>query len=330
MRMDGIAFPPRSSVKHDAVLDVSQTNRLSLCVDGQIMDYDLQQTNISAPVGNLPIRFTFSNGWVFVVDKDTHVDQFLEKIRKASVLDKVESNSLAWLLSAVACVALIIGTYLYVIPWMSDRLAEAIPHRVSVILGDKVLEHLDNSWEPSKISHERQDLIRQRIKGHVESLGEFPYPITVVFRSSKMGANAFALPGGKIVLLDKLVALAGNEQQLDSVILHELGHIHHNHVMKNLVYSSLLSVGVAVLTGESSGIVDTLASVGVFLSSNSHSRDAETQADHYAKKAMVLIYGHSEPMVEMFEKMHMDAINMPEWLSTHPDLDQRIRTIREP
>lgn len=34
-------------------------------------------------------------------------------------------------------------------------------------------------------------------------------------------------PGGKIVLLDDLVTLAENEQQLDSIILHELGHVHH-------------------------------------------------------------------------------------------------------
>lgn len=133
------------------------------------------------------------------------------------------------------------------------------------------------------------------------------------------------------MLLDELVLLAKTPEQLDSIILHELGHVHHRHMLKRLVHSSVLSIGVALLTGESSGVVDNLVGIGVFTLSNGQSRDAEQEADQYAKQAMQAIYGSSEPLAEMFELFQQqETIEVPAWLSTHPDLEQRIDAARQP
>ncbi|WP_333005644.1 M48 family metallopeptidase [Vibrio coralliilyticus] len=330
MLFDGVAFPPRSSERHLAKLDVTQANALSLRVDGKIISCDQQYADISVPVGNLPVRFKFPDGWVFVVERTAEVSHWLERNRRSSTIDKMETNWLAWLLSAVVCIGVVLGSYFYVLPWTSEKVANAIPDYVAVALGDKVLESFDNSWQESELSSQEQQAIRQRVAQHVTQLKALPYPIEVVFRSSELGANAFALPGGKIVLLDDLVTLAENEQQLDSIILHELGHVHHRHMIKRLVHSSLLSVGVAVLTGESSGVVDNLAGLGVFFLSNGHSRDAELEADAYARQAMVDIYGSSEPMAEMFELFRQqERLEMPEWMNSHPDFELRIQAARE-
>ncbi|MCG9680571.1 M48 family metallopeptidase [Vibrio sp. Isolate24] len=330
MMFDGVAFPPRSSERHPAKLDVTQANALSLRVEGQIISCDQQYAEISVPVGNLPVRFKFPDGWVFVVERTTEVSHWLERNRRSSAIDKMEANWFAWLLSAVVCIGVVLGSYFYVLPWTSDKVANAIPDYVAVALGDKVLESFDNSWQESELSQQEQQAIRQRVAQHVTQLEALPYPIEVVFRSSELGANAFALPGGKIVLLDDLVTLAENEQQLDSIILHELGHVHHRHMMKRLVHSSLLSVGIALLTGESSGVVDNLAGVGVFFLSNGHSREAEIEADVYAIQAMQAIYGSSAPMAEMFELFRQQGeLEIPEWMSTHPDFKHRIDAARQ-
>ncbi|MCG9684967.1 M48 family metallopeptidase [Vibrio sp. Isolate23] len=330
MMFDGVAFPPRSSERHPAKLDVTQANALSLRVEGQIISCDQQYAEISVPVGSLPVRFKFPDGWVFVVERTTEVSHWLERNRRSSTIDKMEANWFAWLLSAVVCIGVVLGSYFYVLPWTSDKVANAIPDYVAMALGDKVLESFDNSWQESELSQQEQQAIRQRVAQHVTQLEALPYPIEVVFRSSELGANAFALPGGKIVLLDDLVSLAENEQQLDSIILHELGHVHHRHMMKRLVHSSLLSVGVALLTGESSGVVDNLAGVGVFFLSNGHSREAEIEADVYAIQAMQAIYGSSASMAEMFELFRQQGgLEIPEWMSTHPDFKQRIDAARQ-
>lgn len=228
-----------------------------------------------------------------------------------------------------ACIAVVLGGYYYALPWVSDKVAYAIPDSVSVVLGEKVLESLDSRWEPSELSKAEQEAIRSRVEQHLTQLEALPYQVEIVFRSSELGANAFALPGGKIVLLDELVALSKNQQQLDSIILHELGHIHHRHMLKRLVYSSVLSVGVALLTGESSGIVDNLAGASVFVLSSGYSREAEIQADAFAREAMLKVYGDAKPMAEMFELFRNQGYEeLPEWLSTHPDLDKRIEAAK--
>ncbi|MFD2016752.1 M48 family metallopeptidase [Vibrio olivae] len=76
-----------------------------------------------------------------------------------------------------------------------------------------------------------------------------PFSIEIEFRSSPGESNAFALPGGKMVILDDLVAMMENPRQLDAIIMHELGHIYHRHMLTRLVQSSIISVAVAVMTG---------------------------------------------------------------------------------
>lgn len=330
MLISGTAFPPKSSVRYEAELDVTQPDCLCLHVDDLIVSCDMKYVDISVPVGHLPIRFKFPDGWVFIAERTTQMTQWLQRHRKVGVVDKIESNVFAWLLSAVVCLGVILGGYYYGLPWVSEKVALVVPDSVAVALGDEILDAFDDQWEESQLSDLQQEAIRQRVESHLESLEALPYPLEIVFRSSEMGANAFALPGGKIVLLDQLIELADNEQQLDSIILHEIGHIHHRHMMEKLVHSSLLSVGVALITGESSGIVDNLAGLGVFFLSNGHSRGAESEADSYAKHAMITVYGSSEPMAEMFELFQdQEMVEIPEWLSSHPDFEQRIQEARE-
>lgn len=330
MRVKGSAFPPRSSARQNAELDFTQANFLTLEVENESTRSDLQWVEISVPVGNLPIRFKFPDGWVFVVDRTPQINQWLKANKKSGLVDKFEANIFAWLISAIFCIGLVVGSYVYALPWASQKVASLLPDYVAVTLGDKVLESFDEHWQKSELSQQQQQQIKHRLKQNFNQLAPLPYPIEVVFRTSDMGANAFALPGGKVVILDQMVELAKDTQQLDSIILHEVGHIYHKHMLEKLVHSSLLSVAVSLLTGESSGIIDNLAGIGVFILSNGHSQEAELEADEYAKQSMRTIYGTSEPMAEMFELFSEQGdIEIPQWLSSHPDFKQRIEAARK-
>lgn len=328
MRVKGKAFPPNSSVQFDAELDISRANFLNIITEDNNVCCELRWIEISKPVGSLPIRFKFKDGWVFVAERSPQLNKWLKENRRAGIIDRLEANVFAWLLAAVACLATIGGSYVYLLPWVSEKVANAVPDYIAVALGDEILEGFDGQWQASKLTELQQQQITTRLNQHIQQLDPLPYPVQLIFRSSDIGANAFALPGGKIVLLDQMVQLAKTPQQLDSIILHEVGHIHHRHMLKKLVHSSLLSVGVALLTGESSGIVDNLAGVGVFILSNGHSQDAETEADQFARQSMMAIYGSSEPMADMFRLFKQQGeTDLPQWFRSHPDFDQRIESV---
>ncbi|GHY22820.1 M48 family metallopeptidase [Vibrio cholerae] len=331
MRITGTAFPPRSSLRCEAELDLSQTHFLALHVDGEIISCAQSDAKISAPVGKLPIRFQLPSGWVFVCERNAPLNSWLEQHNKPGWVDRLEGKWSAWLIAVVLGIGLCVWAYVAFLPWLSKEVAERVPESAAVVLGEKILQTLDRDLKPSELSLAQQDEIKQRVFSHLNQLEPLPYPIKVEFRHSDIGANAFALPGGTLVLLDELVLLAKTPEQLDSIILHELGHVHHRHMLKRLVHSSVLSIGVALLTGESSGVVDNLVGIGVFTLSNGQSRDAEQEADQFAKQAMQAIYGSSEPLAEMFELFQQqETIEVPAWLSTHPDLKQRIDAARQP
>lgn len=328
----GLAHPPRSSARLAAELDIAQSGFLALHVDGDIISASLDNITISDRVGSLPRKITFPNGWLFVPSDNHELESYLAKHGEKSWLSKLERHVGAIFASMVLIVAMTVGVFSHGIPWLTQTIVNNLPPSVSEVVGEQVLETLDKQWlSPSELAPNTQDEIRKRFAAYVAQLPN-DYVVTpkVVFRSWDNGPNAFALSDGTVVVLDSLVELADSSLQLDSILLHELGHVHHQHVMHSLVHSSLISLSVALLTGESSGVIDNLASVGVFVFSNGLSQQAEHQADQYAVKNMWQVHGSAEAMIEMFKGFQtLSDGELPKWLSSHPELDERIEAVRQ-
>ncbi len=327
----GAAYPPRLSQRCPADMEISE-GQISLVCDGNIVSQtSLQQISLSDSVGNLPVRVSFPDGWVFVPEENDDIRELLQKKGKKSLrIRQIESNLWLIFVSVVFCVAMLFAGYRYAIPWISHYAARMLPDSVPVFVGDKVLEQLGGQFKESHIPAEQQQAIRKRVALLQQQLPDMPFPVQIEFRGSDI-ANAFTLPGGKIVLLDPLVDLAQSDQQLDGVILHEMGHVYHRHVMERLVESSLIAVVVASLTGDTSGVVHQMIGAGVFVMNTGLSRDMERQADQFAKQAMLKVYQTSEPMAEMFELLQQQQMqHIPDWLSTHPDFAERIHAMRKP
>lgn len=251
-------------------------------------------------------------------------------IRAADWITRMENSSRVAVVSTVILILLMSGGFVYGIPWVSQKVVMFLPDTVATHVGKQVLATLDEKWfEPSELPLSQQQEIRQRFQSHVDSLvadGEaFPYPPDVVFRHWAGGVNAFALSNGTIIVTDDIVEAMATPAQLDSVLFHELGHVKYEHVMQSVIRTSLLSVAVALVTGESSGVIDNLVGAGVFLFANGYSRTHEQAADQYAANVMMEVYGTTAPMRAMLQLLQNAHPNhIPEWLSTHPDINARI------
>lgn len=180
--------------------------------------------------------------------------------------------------------------YRYGTPWAATQLTRFVPIGWETSIAENVLKGMDDgTLKPSKLPRERQDQLKARFDALVQqtprTLHRYPDyrpSLSLEFRSG-MGANAFALPGGKIVMTDGIVKAAADkglpDDALVGVLAHEIGHVVHRHTTRMVVEQGVLNMGMGLALGDVSGIVSTGASV---LTGLAYSRSHEREADCYA------------------------------------------------
>ncbi|MFY3386247.1 M48 family metallopeptidase [Paracidovorax sp. MALMAid1276] len=184
--------------------------------------------------------------------------------------------------------------YRYGTPWAATQLTRFVPLSWEVAMAENALQQMDDgTLKPSKLPKERQDQLKARFDTLVQqapkTLHRYPDyrpPLSLEFRSG-MGANAFALPGGKIVMTDGIVKAAADKGMDDTalvgVLAHEIGHVMHRHTTRMVVEQGVLNIGLGLALGDVSAIVSTGASV---LTGLAYSRSHEREADCYAIAVM--------------------------------------------
>ena len=96
--------------------------------------------------------------------------------------------------------------------------------------------------------------------------------------------NAFAAPGGKIIFTRGILEKADTPEEFAGVLAHEIGHVAHRHPEAQLVRMTGLQVLISVMSGTSGG--DFTSNVAALAALLRYSRDAEREADAYARQAM--------------------------------------------
>ena len=180
--------------------------------------------------------------------------------------------------------------YRYGTPWAATQITRFVPLTWETSVAENVLQQMDDgTLKPSKLPPERQAQLKARFETLVQhtsaTLHRYPGykpPLTLEFRSG-MGANAFALPGGKVVMTDGIVKAAAEkglpDDALVGVLAHEIGHVVYRHTTRMVVEQGVLNMGLGLALGDVSAIASTGASV---LTGLAYSRNHEREADCYA------------------------------------------------
>jgi predicted Zn-dependent protease len=145
--------------------------------------------------------------------------------------------------------------------------------------------------------------------------------------------NAFAMPGGKIGIMEGILKAARNQDQLAAVIGHELAHVTLKHGRKDLGRSKFIGVGIQVaavlIGGGNQGTTYTAyealnqgAAYGLILP---FSRDQESDADVVGLDFMARAGFDPRQAVPLWQNMKEEAgESPPEFMSTHPSGEKRI------
>ena len=100
---------------------------------------------------------------------------------------------------------------------------------------------------------------------------DLPYPVDVSIAEIDM-ANAFAAPGGFIVVGNKLIAEMHTAEELAGVVAHEMAHIAERHPMSRVVRVLGISLLLEIFSGGNSGAVEAVTQGASLLLMFSHSR----------------------------------------------------------
>lgn len=233
--------------------------------------------------------------------------------------------------SLAGLVIVIAAFYAWGIPWAAGAALGLIPESADRAVGEVAMRSLDEQlMKPSALPAAEQRRLREAFARALEAQPAGSVPAhRIEFRKSRIGPNAFALPGGSIVITDELVALVdGDAAVVTGVLGHELGHVKHRDGMRMLLQASAVGVLASAVVGDFSSL---LAAVPVVLGQSAYSRDAERRADAEAVQLMRHAGLSPAVMVGFFEKMakangdHSLGIA----ISSHPADDERIRFFRE-
>ncbi len=286
--ISGYCYPPNSSDRKPALLNVYDHDSYELVIDTAVVKSgNLHDLKFSDRIGSINRKIFFDSGTQFETPDNETIDQLLvitnHKSGSSGTVNKLESSWTFAIASIVCTILLVIGFFKFGLPAAARYAAYQIPVSTSEKLSEGTLEILDRVvFKDSETSETEKLAITDRFNRHLENLpdtGGFNY--TLHFRSMRGVANAFALPGGEVVITDTLIKIA-TEEELDSVIFHEIGHVVQRHGLQGVIKGSTVAVLVSIALGDLSAVGELTTGVGTLFLQGSYTRAAETEADDYA------------------------------------------------
>src|SRR4029450_5711038 len=248
-------------------------------------------------------------------------------------------------LIAIAIAAAVVGVLLLV---QTHRQKTPVTHRVQhVALTDEQQMRLASREDAKTVRANRAHIIAsgsqytrvQRVARRIEAVAARDKPAFVwkVTLLRKNVANAYCLPGGKIVVYSGILPLTENDAGLATVLGHEVAHASAEHAAERMEREHLTKIAAAIIAGgvafTPSQYVHVLAALGVAGAAASlpFSRAQESEADHIGLVYMARA-GYDPRQAKAFWKRMLRASKgkaPPEFAGPHPSDKHRVERIAE-
>ena len=336
MQLNGYYQYPGRAAREAARLTVNPRHLVLECHEQQQIHL-LSSVTVSDALGAIPLTLTFADGGRFVPADDQAFRQWWQQRHRPGLVHRLERHRRGVVLALLATVAAI-AVYIWVIlPAVSTALAYHIPAWAEKQLGQRTLSFLRSTgFSDGKLTAEQQQHVQQLFTRIIPAeMRKEETPLQLRIMHFDGGPNAFMLADGTLVLSDDLVRLAKSDDAIAAVMLHEIGHHLYRHPMRMLVRSSLVSLSYLWLTGDVNGIGDTLLQSAAFVDQMQFSRSMELEADQYAITQMQAEGRSLAAMAEIYKQLQKagkeasSGLEFPGWLSTHPDMPERINAIQK-
>jgi predicted Zn-dependent protease len=333
MILEGQYFDGRQPIGVPATLELAG-GEAKLTAGAVTACYAISRLGVSARTGTADRFIALPDGAQVLCADQAALDSLPQ--------DSPTEGPAAWLEErwgvAVACVltvgAILVVAYFVGLPAAAERIAARVPIATEQALGREALAWLDaHEWfQPTGLDAaartpiaEGFDRLRADLPLHEHHRLEF--------RASKaIGPNAFALPGGIIVITDALVRETGSPEEVLAVLAHEIGHVELRHAMRGVIQNSVVAAVAAMVTADAASLNVAIAGLPTLLAQAKYSRKFEADADEYAFR-LLRQKGYSPAAFATFlERLSradlQEAMGPFSYISTHPVTLDRVQRAR--
>lgn len=253
-------------------------------------------------------------------------DQIAEKKLKLKSSNRSSRNLILGIV--VASVLLLVGLF-FGVRYAGSAAVTAVPVSVDKQIGKHAYQGMDVGGPEVKdeVVVSAMQKIVDRLAPHAAIEG-MDFEIHVVDSSQ---VNAFALPGGVMVVFTGLIEHADEPEQVAGVLAHEMAHATMRHGLERISQSLGMAAAINLLLGNVEGLVVLGSELFQMATINSYSRGQETEADSEGVRMLHAAKIDPLGLAQFFEILKEEGNDVPdglEWISTHPDHDARIMNIR--
>ena len=285
---------------------------LSLFVDGEGTAYLSNKPQatfkfiklaVSPRIGDSTRFLTLPDGSLFETLDNDNVDKlcsFFETTKHSRI------HSDRWLLKLSVMAVFLILSWMgvhYGVPALSYKIAMQVPEEMLIQSGQAAMLKLDaEKFTKSKLAKKRQKKIDNIFQKLLPDDYKLAYKLH--FRQGgKIGANAFALPSGDIIITDELINLSSNDNEIISILLHEIAHAELRHAIQRTIQTSTILLVVVAATGDLTSLGTLFLGVPALLLDSNYNRQMEWDADTYSLNKMQQLKINPIAFADMLEKI---------------------------
>ncbi|HYE31126.1 MAG TPA: M48 family metallopeptidase [Methylomirabilota bacterium] len=255
-----------------------------------------------------------------------HIERFLKRQKRIPAV--------AYFFGAIVLffLALIVALFLSkdaIVRWATDK----IPLEWEQKLGDQVIRSVE-SRQPFVTDADRLSKLTTITNRLIPAAGAEGYSFRF-YVVQDTNINAFAIPGGHVVIHTGLLDAASTKEEIAGVLAHEIAHVTERHSMRKIVESAGMFLLIQALLGDTEGIVKLISDSSSTLLQQKFSRDFEREADDKGWEFLLAARIDPRGLTSFFKRLleeekkrqAIGAAGAMSLLSTHPPTAERIERL---
>ncbi|MBK6698867.1 MAG: M48 family metallopeptidase [Saprospiraceae bacterium] len=285
---------------------------------------------ITYKVDHLILRYGNKDPFEYLeLNQSEDIESIKSKFAASSLFSQksnLKSNaSLLGIFSIIAGFVLLLGcTYYYALPSLNQWAARRTPKEWEIKMGNTAIQQF--------LANEREDVKKSYIINQFFDSLEISssYPIKLYVLNDSI-INAFAMPGGHIVVCKGILDRMCSYQELVGLLGHEFAHIEKQHSLKTIYQSVSSYLMISLIFGDLTGIAAIFVEQANNIKNLSYSRSFELEADQEGLRLMLERNINPQGILDLFnilKSTHTDNQLQSSFFSTHPLTEERIQKIK--